>query len=69
MNSRLRNLPIDQRIRLIEDLWDSILVDQHALALTDEQKAELDLRLDAYERDGFKGRSAEDVIANLKRRL
>jgi putative addiction module component (TIGR02574 family) len=54
---------------LIEDLWDSILVDQHALALTNEQKAELDLRLDAYEIDGFKGRLAGDVLADVKRRL
>jgi len=69
MNSKLRKLPIAQRIRLIEDLWDSILVDQQALPLTDEQRAELDLRLDAYEIDGNKGRLAEDVLSDIKQRL
>ncbi len=27
-------LPIDQRIQLVEDLWDSIAADQNALPLT-----------------------------------
>lgn len=69
MNPSLRDLPIEQRIRLVEDLWDSIAADQRALSLTDEQKAELDRRLDAYEADGNKGRSAEEAIANIRRRL
>jgi len=69
MNSELRNLPIDQRIRLVQDLWDSISSDQNALPLTDEQKTELDRRLDAYEASGYKGRLAEDVLSDIRRRL
>ena len=69
MNPTLRNLPIEQRIQLVEDLWDSIAADQRALSLTDEQKAELDRRLDAYEADGNTGRSAEEAIADIRRRL
>jgi putative addiction module component (TIGR02574 family) len=69
MNPTLRNLPIEQRIRLVEDLWDSIAADQRALPLTDDQKAELDRRLDAYEADGNKGRLAEEAIADIRRRL
>jgi len=52
MNTKLSKLPLDERIRLVEELWDSIASDQKALPLTDEQKAELDRRLDAYEVDG-----------------
>jgi len=37
MNSRLQMFPFDERIKLVEDLWDSIAADQHALALTTEQ--------------------------------
>ncbi len=37
----------------IEDIWDSIAADQMALPMTDEQRAELDRRLDAYERVGI----------------
>lgn len=69
MNANLRNLPLDERIRLVEDLWDSIAADQTLLPLTPEQKAELDRRLDAYESDHNAGRPAEDVIANIRTRL
>ena len=40
MNAKLSKLPIDERIKLVEELWDSIASDQKALPLTDEQKAE-----------------------------
>lgn len=65
MNSRLRALSVEERLRLVEDLWDSIAADQRGLPLTDEQKAELDRRLDAYEADSNAGRPAEDVIAEI----
>ena len=53
----------------VEDLWDSIAADQSLLPLTPEQRAELDRRLDAYESDGNAGRPAEDVIADIRKRL
>ena len=69
MTPELRNLPIDQRIRLVEDLWDSIAADQKALPLTEEQRAELDRRLDRYEADGIKGRLVADAVADIRKRL
>lgn len=69
MNANLRKLPLDERIRLVEDLWDSIAADQSALPLTAEQRAELDRRLDAYESDRNPGRPASDVIADIRKRL
>ena len=69
MINSLRTLPIAERIRLVEDLWDSIAHDQASLALTDEQRAELDQRLDAYEPDGIRGRIAGEAIADIRRRL
>jgi putative addiction module component (TIGR02574 family) len=69
MNANLRKLPLDERIRLVEDLWDSIAADQRLLPLTPEQRAELDRRLDAYESDRNPGRPAEDVIAGIRKRL
>lgn len=69
MNANLQKLPLDERIRLVEDLWDSIASDQKALPLTPEQKAELDRRLDAYEADGDSGRPADEVIADIRKRL
>jgi len=69
MIDSLRELPIPERIQLVEDLWDSIAHDQEALSLTDEQRAELDRRLDAYEANGIKGRIAADAIADIRKRL
>jgi putative addiction module component (TIGR02574 family) len=69
MNAYLRQLPLDERIRLVEDLWDSIAADQRLLPLTKEQQAEVDVRLRAYEADGNAGRLAEDVIADIRKRL
>ena len=69
MADDLRTLSIGERMQLVEDLWDSIAADQAALPLTDEQRIEIDRRLDAYETDKIKGREASDVVATLKKRL
>ena len=69
MNAKLSKLPVDERIKLVEELWDSIASDQKALPLTDEQKAELDRRLDAYEADGNRGRLATESITAIRRKL
>ena len=69
MNTKLSKLPVDERIKLVEELWDSIAFDQKALPLTDAQKAELDRRLDAYEADGNRGRLATESITEIRRKL
>ncbi len=69
MNTKLSKLPVDERIKLVEELWDSIAADQKALPLTDEQKAELDRRLDAYEVDKNRGRLAAESITDIRRKL
>jgi putative addiction module component (TIGR02574 family) len=69
MNTKLKQLPVEERIKLVEDLWDSIAADQQALQLTAEQKAELDRRLDAYEIDKNRGRLAADTVADIRHKL
>ena len=69
MNAKLRSLPLEERIKLVEDLWDSIAADQQALSITPEQQAELDRRLEAYEADGNQGRSASDAMADIRSKL
>ena len=69
MNAKLKELPLEERLRIVEDLWDSIAADQKALQLTAEQKAELDRRLDAYEVDRNRGRLATDAVADIRRKL
>jgi putative addiction module component (TIGR02574 family) len=69
MNTKPQQLPLEERIKLVEDLWDSIAADQQALRLTVEQIAELDRRLDAYEVDKSHGRLASDAVADIRRKL
>jgi putative addiction module component (TIGR02574 family) len=45
------SLSVAERIQLVEDIWDTIAAVPEELGLSDEQKAELDRRLDAYHRD------------------
>ena len=47
--AKFQDLTVAQRIKLVEDLWDSISSEQDVLPLTPSQKAELDRRLDELE--------------------
>ena len=69
VNYKLRELSLEERIKLVEDLWDSIAADQQALWITTEQKVELDRRLSAYEVDQNRGRLAADVLTDIRRQL
>ena len=42
------SLSVPERIQLVEDIWDTIAEVPEEVGLSDEQKAELDRRLDAY---------------------
>ena len=44
-------LPIKERIKLVEDIWDSIALESGAVELTHEQKVELDRRIEEYKKD------------------
>ena len=69
MATKPQQLPVEERIKLVEDLWDSIAADQMALPLTTEQKNELDRRLDAYEADKSTGRPAIETLSDIRRKL
>jgi putative addiction module component (TIGR02574 family) len=38
-------LPIDERLTLVEEIWDSIAADSGAIPLTDAQRLELEKRI------------------------
>ena len=42
----LTQLSVQERLQLVQDLWDSIAADSADLALTQEQRTELKWRLD-----------------------
>ena len=49
------SLSVPERIQLVEDIWDTIAEVPDEAELADEQKAELDRRLDAYHQNPNKG--------------
>ena len=49
------SLSVPERIQLVEDIWDSIAEVPEQVPLSEEQKAEIDRRLDAYHRNPKKG--------------
>jgi putative addiction module component (TIGR02574 family) len=54
MNAQLAEilaLPVGERIKLVEDIWDSIAAVPDAVALTAEQTDEIGRRLEDYRAD------------------
>lgn len=59
-------LSVDERLRLVEVLWDSLTETPRSIPLTSSQRAELDRRLDTMERDGATGIPWDDMVARLR---
>jgi putative addiction module component (TIGR02574 family) len=51
----IADLSPEERLRLIEELWDSLCDKQAAIPLTNAQREELDRRLDDVESSGPEG--------------
>jgi putative addiction module component (TIGR02574 family) len=58
--------PAEERLRLIEELWESLAIAPEAVAMTDAQKQDLQRRLDAYRDDPKAGSPWEEVKARLQ---
>jgi len=74
MNISLKSLGIDrlsveERLALVEELWDSIAEDSAAVPLTDAQRAELDHRLADHEARPEDVVSWDEVKASITERL
>ena len=61
-------LSVSERIQLAQDIWDSIVLVPESLALTDDEKAEIDRRLDAYHQDPGVGSPWSVVRDRIKNR-
>lgn len=57
-----------ERIRLVEQVWDSVAEEEPPIALSPEQQAELDRRLDRLEREGPSGVAWETLKQELRAR-
>ena len=61
----IRALPVAERLRLIEELWDSLDAEADALPLPDWHRSTLDRRLDALD----DGRSVGAPWDEVRRRI
>jgi putative addiction module component (TIGR02574 family) len=58
----------EERLSLLEQLWDSLIATPEAIPLTEAQRDELDRRLDDLEVDGPVGIPWEDVLSRIRNR-
>ncbi|MGH7566237.1 MAG: addiction module protein [Gemmatimonadota bacterium] len=62
-------LGVDERLRLIEELWESVAADSAGVPLTDAQRAELDRRIADHEANPDDVVPWEEVKASIDSRL
>ena len=58
----------EERLELVEEIWDSLAERPETVPLTAGQKAELDRRLEEMERDGGDGIPWEEVLRQIRAR-
>jgi putative addiction module component (TIGR02574 family) len=66
--AEILELPVAERMRLVEAIWDSISAAPESLPLTQWQREELDRRLSEFEADPASGSTLEEVFARIRRR-
>jgi putative addiction module component (TIGR02574 family) len=62
----IRSLPVEERLRIVEDIWESIRTDADVLPLTSAQRDELERRLAAHRADPNAGDDLASVLARIR---
>ena len=65
----LGDLTVEERLELLEEVWDSLSRTPESLPLTDTQREELDRRLDEIEGGDVTGIPWDQVLEQIRRRL
>ncbi len=65
----IKKLSVEERISVIEEIWDSILASNVQYPVPDEQKRELDIRLREHADNPDKAKSWEEVKKNIQSKL
>ena len=65
LTKQAQNLSIPDRIRLVEEIWDTIAEENEAFELTDAQKRELDRRLNLARTSSRRGRTWDEIKAEF----
>jgi putative addiction module component (TIGR02574 family) len=65
LTKKAKGLAIPERIRLVEEIWDTIAEENEAFELTDAHKRELDRRLETIAQNPGQGRTWEEIKAEF----
>ena len=65
LTKQAKNLSISDRIRLVEEIWDTIAEENEAFDLSDAQKRELDRRLESARNNSGQGRTWDEIKAEF----
>ena len=64
----IASLTLEERLRLLEELWESLAATPEAVPLTEAQRAELDRRLDELDAEGPVGIPWDEVLSRIRNR-
>lgn len=62
----IARLSPEERLRLLDELWESLSATPEAIPLTDAQRKELDRRLEELDREGPVGIPWEEVLRQIR---
>jgi putative addiction module component (TIGR02574 family) len=64
----INTLSTEERLRLLDEIWESLSEHPEAVPLTNAQREELDHRLDRLDREGPSGIPWEEVLRRIRPR-
>jgi putative addiction module component (TIGR02574 family) len=65
--AEILKLPVEERMRLVELIWESLAVNPSALPLSDAHRAVLDERVAEHDRNPDDVASREEILAEARR--
>ncbi|OCQ88837.1 hypothetical protein BCD64_03575 [Nostoc sp. MBR 210] len=65
--NEIKTLTIEERIRLVQAIWDSIAAEQSSPDITEVQKQELERRINDYEANPDNIMTWDEIKASIKR--
>jgi len=63
------SLSINDKLQLLDEIWESLYATPEAIPLLDSQREEIDRRIAAMDREGSVGSSWEEVETRIRTRL
>jgi len=66
---KIQELTVEERIQLVEDIWDSIASEQGAVPVPPEHIEVLNRRLESYEFDHTPGRPVIEAVESIRKNL